>query len=175
MLRPRSGAASESAPAASAGPRPRVLVLGFGNPGRLDDGLGPALADAISAAAIPGVRAESPYQLELEDAALAAEHDAVVFVDASRTEPAPFGFRKILPRTHHEFTTHSLAPETVLGVARDVLGATPRGFVLAIRGETFDGFGERLSATASAHLGAATRFLEDALRSGLPAARAAEV
>ena len=160
---------------AAPGARPRVLVLGFGNPGRLDDGLGPALADAIAAAAIPGVRAEAPYQLELEDAALAAEHDAVVFADASRTEPAPFGFREVLARTHHEFTTHSLAPETVLGVARDVLGATPRGFVLAIRGEEFDGFGERLSAPAAAHLRAATRFLEDALRGGLPAGRAPEV
>ncbi|MCE9636497.1 MAG: hydrogenase maturation protease [Planctomycetes bacterium] len=162
-------------PFASGGRPLRVLVLGFGNPGRLDDGLGPAAARAIEAAAIPGVRTEAPYQLELEDAALAAEHDAVVFVDASRTESPPFGFREVRPRTHHEFTTHSLAPEAVLGVARDVLGATPRGFVLAIRGEEFDGFGEWLSAPAAAHLGAATRFLEDALRSGLSAACASEV
>ncbi|MBV8574206.1 MAG: hypothetical protein JOZ58_04080, partial [Acetobacteraceae bacterium] len=35
--------------------RPRVLVLGYGNPGRQDDGLGPAAVAEIDRRAFPGV------------------------------------------------------------------------------------------------------------------------
>ena len=51
-----------------------ILLIGFGNPGRLDDGLGPALADAIEKLALPGVTVESNYQLTVEDAAEIAKH-----------------------------------------------------------------------------------------------------
>lgn len=155
--------------------RPRILVLGYGNPGRLDDGLGPALAAAIDAAAIDGVTVESSYQLGIEDAGLAAEHDVVVFADASADAPDPFEFREAPPREHHEFTTHSLAPEAVVGIARDVLGAAPRAYVLAIRGERFDGYGEELSPAAARRLGAAAGFLTGFLRRGAPAADTGEV
>ena len=50
----------------------RILLLGFGNPGRQDDGLGPALVQAIEEMEIPGVRAEADYQLNIEDAAIAS-------------------------------------------------------------------------------------------------------
>ena len=33
----------------------RTLLLGWGNPGRLDDGLGPALAETIERLALPGL------------------------------------------------------------------------------------------------------------------------
>ena len=45
-----------------------MLLIGYGNPGRRDDGLGPALAGAIAAADLPGVEVESGYQLLPEDA-----------------------------------------------------------------------------------------------------------
>ena len=32
-----------------------MLLLGYGNPGRLDDGLGPALAAQVERLALPGV------------------------------------------------------------------------------------------------------------------------
>jgi hypothetical protein len=61
-----------------------VLVYGYGNPGRGDDGLGIALADAIERRALPGVTVQRNYQLNLEDALLLTEFEATVFVDASR-------------------------------------------------------------------------------------------
>ena len=47
----------------------KVLLIGYGNPGRLDDGLGPALAAAVEKLAIPGVTVDADYQLNVEDAA----------------------------------------------------------------------------------------------------------
>ncbi|MCU0727503.1 MAG: hydrogenase maturation protease, partial [Planctomycetes bacterium] len=70
----------------------RVLLIGFGNPGRRDDGLGPAVAQAVEGWGIPGVTVESDYQLHVEDAAAVSEHDAVIFADAAAAGPEPFAF-----------------------------------------------------------------------------------
>ena len=61
----------------------KVLLIGYGNPAREDDGLGPAAAQAIEKLGIEGVSVDSNYQLTVEDAASAAHHDVVVFVDAT--------------------------------------------------------------------------------------------
>jgi hydrogenase maturation protease len=142
----------------------RVLVIGYGNPGRLDDGLGPALAERLED--VPGVTVDSGYQLAVEDAAAVAEHDVVVFADAAATGPEPFGFRRVEPRANAAFTTHVLAPEALLAIAEEHLGAKTRGYLLAIRGHEFDEFGERLSSRARRHLDAAVGFLRERIANG---------
>jgi hydrogenase maturation protease len=145
----------------------RVLVYGYGNPGRQDDGLGPALAAGLAARGVEDqVRIETGYQLQIEDAALVAEHDVVVFADADRTAGAPFALRRLEPRSTTAFTTHALAPETVLALARDHFGGRPRAFVLAIRGYEFADFGEGLSPGARHNLDAAVNYVDRALRDG---------
>ena len=145
----------------------RVLVIGYGNPGRCDDGIGPALAARLKELDIPGVRVESAYQLNVEDAATVAEHDVVVFADACLCAPPPYALRELEPRQGTiEFSTHTQAPEGVLGLARDVFGARTRGFALGVRGYDFHDFGERLSTEAEANVGAALLFLEAALQPG---------
>lgn len=140
--------------------QPRILVIGYGNPGRLDDGLGPALAEALESLELPGLTVEAEYQLTVEDAALVAEHDVVVFADAAVDGPEPFEFRSVEPVAGAGFTSHSVEPAGVLALARELFGARTAGYVLGIRGYEFDEFGERLSAGARANLEAATRFLE---------------
>ena len=140
-----------------------VLVLGYGNPGRRDDGLGPRFAEAIERMGLPRVHVESAYQLQAEDAAAVADHDVVVFVDADVSCPDPFEIRPVLPAGEPRFSTHSLAPETVLSMAWKYLEARPEAYVLGIRGEDFDGFGEGLSDRASRNLAAALGFLEQFL------------
>lgn len=137
-----------------------ALVLGYGNPGRRDDGLGPRLAEAIGGRGLAGVHVESAYQLQAEDAAAVSDHDIVVFADADVGCADPFELRPILPAGEPRFSTHSLAPETVLSMAWKYLDARPEAYVLAIRGEDFDGFGEGLSDRAHRNLEAALDFLE---------------
>ena len=135
----------------------RIILIGYGNPGRLDDGLGPALAAAVEAMRLPGMTAESKYHLTVEDAESVARHDIVIFADAAVSGPEPFELRSIEPAVTHRFTTHGIDPETVLGLARDVFGAETRGFVLAIRGYEFNDFGETLSDGARRNLADAVR------------------
>lgn len=143
----------------SAGPAARpggTLILAWGNPGRRDDGLGPALVAALGDAAPPGVTLESCYQLQIENAAEVARHDRVLFVDADRSGPAPYSLRRLESAAgRSSFTTHSVAPEAILGLARVLFGAAPEAWLVGIRGYDFDGFGEHLSARARVNLEAA--------------------
>ena len=77
----------------------QLLVIGYGNPGRRDDGLGPAFADAIAELALPGVQVEVDYQLSVEDAAAAAAGERVLFVDADGAGREPFSVRRLAPVT----------------------------------------------------------------------------
>jgi hydrogenase maturation protease len=147
--------------------RPSVLVYGYGNPGRLDDGLGPALAGALLGHDLGGeVTVETGYQLQVEDAALVAEHAGAVFADADAACAPPFELRRLSPRREAAFTTHSVAPEAVLALAREHFGGQTVGFALGIRGYEFDDYGERLSAAAQGNLAAASEFVLRALRDG---------
>lgn len=144
-----------------------VLVYGYGNPGRLDDGLGPALIRQLAARGVGDrVTFESAYQLQIEDAALVAEHGLVVFADADAAGPEPFELRRLEPRPAAAFSTHSVAPEAVLALAREHFLADTVGYVLGIRGYDFDDFGEELSPGAQRNLAAAADYMCRALRDG---------
>ncbi len=144
----------------------RVLLVGFGNPGRLDDGLGPALAAEIEKLALTGVTVDADYQLSVEDAAAVAEHDVVVFADAAETGPAPCFFERIQPRTALSFSSHSVRPEAVLGLAEDLFERRVPGYLLGIRGYEFNEYGQRLSPRAEQNLRAAVTLLTAVLREG---------
>jgi hydrogenase maturation protease len=144
---------------------PRILVIGYGNPGRLDDGLGPALAAALEPLNLPGVTVDADYQLTVETAAAVAEHDLVIFADASVAGDEPFFFQALdAAGAELSFSTHSVEPEAVLALCEQLFAARPRAYVLGIRGYEFDEFGERLSEAARANLTAAVGFLARMLR-----------
>jgi hydrogenase maturation protease len=138
----------------------KTLILGWGNPGRVDDGLGPAFIEAVLKLAPPGIVLESDYQLTVENAADVARYDRVLFVDADRRGPAPFTMRKLEPGADGgSFSTHSVAPGAVLSLCRDLFHAAPEAWLLGIRGYEFDRFGEGLSPRARANLDRAVDFI----------------
>jgi len=144
----------------------KTLLIGYGNPGRRDDGLGPALAASFEALRLPGLTVEIDYQLSVEHAALAAEHDVVVFADAAASGPEPFSFRAVEPKGECGFSTHSVSPAGVLALAHELFGGACRGYVLGVRGYDFGEFGEGLSSPARANLAAAVEFLKAGFREG---------
>jgi len=125
---------------------PRVLILGYGNPGRQDDGLGPAVAEQIDALGLPHVTAYENYQLNIEDALEVADHDVVWFVDAARSGPSPFAFE---PLAHQYY------------------GATPKAFLLGIRGYEFE-FAEGLTIAGTENLQIAVEMLKGRLSASQP-------
>ena len=142
---------------------PRVLVIGYGNPGRQDDGLGPAAAARIEALGWPGVTAYDDYQLNIEDAVDVAEHEVVWFIDAARTGPSPFAIRELAAIPTLDFTSHLVRPEAILAMARQYYGGAPRAFLLAIRGYAFE-FLEALTPAAMDNLSLALEALKHEIR-----------
>ncbi len=142
-----------------------ILVYGIGNPGRGDDGLGPALVDLLATAEIEGVTLDSNYQLNVEDALACSECDTAIFVDASETAEAPFSFGELEPAREIAFTTHELSPAAVLALCEELYNKRPKAWILAIRGYAWD-IGEGLSPQAEINLSAALAFMVARLKKG---------
>jgi hydrogenase maturation protease len=138
-----------------------TLVLAYGNPGRRDDGLGPACAEALAGRLPPAVVVEADYQINIDAAATIAGCRRVVFVDAAVCGPEPFACTRIYPEPGLAFSSHSVAPQHVLALAETLFGGTPEAFALAIRGYEFDDFGEGLCRQAEENLAAAVAFLAE--------------
>lgn len=144
----------------------RTLVLGWGNPGRLDDGLGPAFVEAFCDGRDSEVAVESEYQLQIENAERVAHFDRVVFVDADVTGAEPFWLRRLEPSVGPlPYTTHSVSPETILALSRDLFDSEPEAWLLGIRGYEFGDFGEGLSEQATINLDQAVEFVQTAIGS----------
>jgi hydrogenase maturation protease len=141
-----------------------VLVIGYGNPGRMDDGLGPALVEALEKLDLVGVDLDADYQLLVEDAAAAAAHEVVVFADAAEAGPEQFSFGPVEPKGELGFSSHGCQPGQVMALARELFRAETKGYILGIRGYEFNEFLEALSHGAKANLAAATEFLVKVLR-----------
>lgn len=142
----------------------KVLLFGYGNPGRLDDGLGPAFAEAFEDRDLENVTVDADYQLTVEDAATVAEYDIAIFVDASVNGAEPFFFEKLEPKTSASFSSHSVEAGGILGLAQELFKATTVAYVLGIRGYEFNEFGQRLSDRAKDNLDKAIKFVDTALK-----------
>ncbi|MGD0764179.1 MAG: hydrogenase maturation protease [Roseiarcus sp.] len=138
----------------------RLIVFGWGNESRGDDGLGPRLLAHIAAAGWPDVTTVEDYQLQIEHALDLDGCDCSLFVDAGKDTPAPFSFRAIARRRATTHTSHALAPEAVLDVYAQVKGrAPPPAFALCVRGQSFE-LGEGLSHEGTKRLEAAWAFVQ---------------
>jgi hydrogenase maturation protease len=139
-------------------------VLGIGNPGRRDDGLGAAAAERLRKRRRPGVTVDANYQLNVEDALACAGHDLVVFIDAARGLRRPFTFTVLEPDPSLPAMSHALGPAAVLAIADRLYGRRPEARLLAVRGHSF-AVGEGLTAKASRDLdkalAALTAFLKE--------------
>ncbi len=138
----------------------RIFVYGYGNPGRQDDGLGPALIDRLEKEDIDGVALDSNYQLNIEDAVDISSSGAVIFVDASVGGKEPFDFYEIEPSGEITFTTHSISPESVMAICEELYSAKVPAYVLAIRGYSWN-FNETMTPEAKENLDRAYSFLHE--------------
>ena len=137
----------------------RILLIGYGNPGRGDDGLGPALAEAVAALGLPGVTVEIDYQLTVDHAAAIAGHDLVIFADAMIGLADPFRLAPVPPAPPETLGSHQVSPEAALALAGLLFGHAPPGWILALSGAEFGAMHEGLSARGKAALAAALAHL----------------
>ncbi|MBX2964478.1 MAG: hydrogenase maturation protease [Cyclobacteriaceae bacterium] len=137
----------------------KTLLVGIGNYGRSDDGLGWEFIDTFCSHD-DLFDVEYRYQLQVEDAELISRYNRVIFVDASHsTYEEGFHFYPCTPKVIHSYTSHQLSPESVLWLVHDLFGKNPEGYVMAISGHTWK-FKQGLSHQAQENFHkAATHFL----------------
>lgn len=136
-------------------------MIGIGNSGRSDDGLGWAFVDRIRKEAVFDGQIEYRYQLQVEDAALISEFERVIFVDSHQGElPDGFQLTRCEPLREFAFTTHVLPPGAVLSLCRDLYGKTPHADVMMIQGTSWD-LQIGMSAEAERRLEAALESFRD--------------
>lgn len=141
----------------------KILVYGYGNPGRQDDGLGVALISRleqwITESNLQHIDADTNYQLNIEDAAAIHPYDEVVFVDASMEDIHDFDFSEVKPdNARVEFTMHAVSPAFVIDLCRKIYGKSPKARLLHIKGYEWE-FEEQLSPPARDNLNKAFDFL----------------
>ncbi len=127
-----------------------VLVIGYGNELRGDDGVGPYMAGQIARRAIRGVRTLALPQLVPELACDLARARSAIFIDARLADPH-YGVH-IMPleaQGDRMLMTHAMCPSGLLALARILYGRAPRAWLVTIAGTRFDP-GASLSSEALA-------------------------
>ena len=142
--------------------KPKILIYGYGNPGRQDDGLGAAFIAAIEKWAaeqkVENIVLDTNYQLNIEDAHLISAYDKVIFVDATIEPIESYSFTKVIPSDAKvEFTMHAVSPAFVVDLCQKIFGNTPEAWLLHLKGYQWE-FEERLSDQAKENLSAALNF-----------------
>ena len=124
-----------------------LLVLGYGNTLRSDDGVGPKVAEVVDGLALRGVRTLACALLTPELAAPIAQARTVVFVDAAVDAPLEVQLRQVSAAETSQVMAHAANPATMLALARDVFGHAPEAWLLTIPIENL-GIGDQLTALA---------------------------
>ena len=140
-----------------------ILLYGYGNPGRKDDGLGPILVDLVEKwiikNEIKNISIDSNYQLNIEDAYTIRDYDIVIFIDASIEEIDDFIVTRVEPSDKVNYTMHSASPSFVLNLCNKIYNYTPETYLLHIKGYEFQ-MEEGLSHQAHKNLMEALRFIK---------------
>ena len=154
----------------------RALIIGYGNPSRMDDGVGFHLLNALREDL-----GRAPFSLEddgidelggkidticlqqlaPELAEWVAAYDVVVFIDAHVPDASPELIREESVGTECSVgpVTHHMKPEMIIAMVQALYGRAPDAWLISVRGHDFD-FGLGLSPQTAAAIPKALERLE---------------
>jgi hydrogenase maturation protease len=143
-----------------------VLVLGYGNELRTDDGVGAVVARIVQEWALPGVDCHVCQQLTPELADSVTGYHRVIFVDAIPAGSCPRPrITKLQPASSPDLRTHSADPGAILALAQMLYQRCPEAWLVAVPAFSFD-FGLGLSHRTRRLLPRTLASLRGLLRSG---------
>jgi len=122
---------------------PRVLVIGYGNPLRGDDGVGWHAAEELARTVQDDeVQLLARHQLTLELAEPLSRVEQAIFIDAC--DGSPPGSVEQQPIQPHpegaggEIFSHWVDPRALLACAESLYGSSPRAVLFTVAGASFD-------------------------------------
>jgi hydrogenase maturation protease len=137
-----------------------VCIVGYGNPQRRDDGIGPSVVEGLTAAlgGEEGVRILSLHQLDPDLIEELGDVEHLILVDAS-VEGSEGGvdWEEVVPDlgAMHPLS-HHMTPAFFLALWGALRGRSPRAWLVSVQGEDF-GLGEGLSPRAQGRAHRASR------------------
>lgn len=145
----------------------KVLVVGYGNPLKADDGLGCHVARQIAHHLRGDERVEVVpcHQLAPETAEQIARAEYVIFVDAcTEGEPGTITETTVVPDAGFSGDFgETLTPAALLAAAKALHGACPSAVLFTMTGWCFE-FGEHMSEVVTERLRGLTRMIEKTIR-----------
>ncbi len=109
----------------------KVLLIGYGNTLRCDDGIGQLVAITVETWHEPLVESLYIHQLTPELAEKIAEFEVVMFVDAS-IECATVQLTPIKSSSINNNFTHHLTPESLIYLTEFLYQKTPKAWLISI-------------------------------------------
>ena len=146
--------------------KPDTLIIGIGNIGRKDDGLGWAFLQQLEEEGKFAGELQYRYQLVLEDAEVISHYRQVIFVDASkRVATDGFYWERCEAKNsgHYHYSSHALEPAAIVALCRDLYNCEPAAYLLGITGSSW-GLQQGMSRQAKRNLAAAYRFFADLIK-----------
>lgn len=128
----------------------QVVVIGYGNTLRSDDGAGQVVAEAVEAWELPNVRSHSVHQLTPELAEHISTAKLVIFADAypinqtEKNDEIAIQVKAIQPTETNTPIGHTADPRSLLALTQMVYGVSPSAWWILIPAINFE-FGEQLS------------------------------
>ena len=133
----------------------KVLLYGFGNIGRQDDGLGVLLIEhleeLVKNSDLECIDFEVNYQLNIEDAHTISQYDIVFFADACLNQANPIEVARVEPSEKTEFTMHAMNPSFILHLCNVLYNEAPETYLVTMRGSEFE-FGQPITGEAQVSL-----------------------
>ncbi|MFN2136217.1 MAG: hydrogenase maturation protease [Candidatus Promineifilaceae bacterium] len=132
-----------------------TLLIGYGNPLRSDDGIGPAVAEVFAAkfGSEEGIVTIACHQLLPEHAEPISKAERVIFVDAEAgPDPGSITVRELEPDAASSAgLIHDFSPQTLLAYAQTLYGQAPPAVMVTVGGYSF-AHGDSLSKEMAALL-----------------------
>lgn len=123
-----------------------IVLIGYGNRLRNDDGVGQVVANTVAAWKLPNVQAIATHQLTPELAEILATADFAIFCDAdTNTSQVQVHFLEVA--SSRMLTSHCCEPQTLLAIAQILYGFSPCSCLVKIPAINFN-LGDRLSTVA---------------------------
>ena len=145
----------------------KILLYGYGNPGRQDDGLGIAFVEHmeqwVNDNDLKGYTFENNYQLNIEDAEEVSDKDLVIFADASQEDIEDFCVSKVDKSSKVTFTTHAASPGYIMHLCEELFKKTPFTLLVHIKGYEWE-FQEGLSNKAQKNLDDALAYFKEMMK-----------
>lgn len=147
----------------------KILLYGYGNPGRQDDALGISFVEEmekwVTAQGIENISFDTNYQLSIEDAEAISGYDLVIFADASMEPIKGFEFSKVQRSDAQvEFTMHAVSVSFVVDLCYKIYNKAPKAYLVHIKGYEWElDFDKGLTEQAEQNLQDALNFMKGKL------------